>query len=249
MPQASRKNAASPVLDLIASTSLGANPRLVFFYAAATIAAFSAVAYELLLASYATFLLGATVFQYSLVISLMMASMGFGALLTGKLEERALVTFFAVELGLALIAIVALPILYTAFAWEISPRFFILLFVLAIGTAIGMEIPLLNFLNKSKDSLPKILFFDYLGGFVGGIAFPLWLLPHLGFFRLAAALGTLNAVLAACLLWLFWDKFKSHRVWWTAAVAGVLVLSLAFLVGAESFRHYLELRHFQIKPL
>lgn len=222
-------------------------PQIFFLYVAAAIAAFTAVAYELLLASYATFLLGASVFQYSLVISFMMASMGLGALLTSKMKTNALQTFFLVEIGLAFTAAVALPLLYYAFAHDLSPRLLLMFFVLIIGLSIGMEIPLLSHISGSEKGLPRILFFDYLGGFAGGMAFPLWLLPKLGFFRVAAVLGTLNSVLAILMLWIFASELRAHRKWWVALVVVTFVLALTFLLFADPLRHLMELKLFEIR--
>ena len=59
-----------------------------YLYFCAGLVAFTCVAYELLLGSYATFLMGASIFQYSLVISLMMLNMGIGAFVTKRLEKN-----------------------------------------------------------------------------------------------------------------------------------------------------------------
>lgn len=165
-----------------------------FVFFLAFIASFSAIAYELILASYATFLFGATIFQYSLVISLMMASMGIGSYFS-KFLDSDLNNFIVLELVLSLVAILAIPTLYSAFATQWTPKGVLVFFVLCIGFLIGLEIPLLNKFSSGK-SLNQILFSDYLGGFIGGILYPLWFLPYFGFFKTAAILGSLNAALA-----------------------------------------------------
>jgi spermidine synthase len=210
-------------------------------YAAAALAAFSAVAYELLLASYATFLMGATLFQYSIVISLMMASMGVGALLTHNLSQgQACRVFFWIEIALAVLASIAIPLLYTLFALEWAPQVAVISLVLAMGVALGMEVPLLGVLLPGDKGLTRILFFDYLGGFAGGVLFPIYLLPQLGFFRLAAALAVLNA----CIALGFAITLGFRRLAPFAYVAMALGVSALFF--AESLRRWLEVYFFSI---
>lgn len=205
-------------------------------YVLAFIASFSAIAYELILASYATFLFGATIFQYSLVISLMMASMGLGSYLS-KYTQSHLSNFIFLELSLSLVAVLAIPLLYSVFATAFFPKLLLLFFVACIGTFIGLEIPLLN-KYLSGQSLNQILFSDYLGGFIGGIIYPIWLLPAFGFFRTAAILGTLNA--GAALLCAVQLKKK-------IGLCGIIVfLNLVYLFYSESLRVFLE-HHFFIQ--
>ncbi len=202
----------------------------------AFIASFSAIAYELILASYATFLFGATIFQYSLVISLMMASMGMGSYLSKYLNNR-LENFIALELTLSFVAILAIPLLYSTFALEMHPKWVLLFFVFCVGVLIGLEIPLLN-KYLSGLSLNQILFSDYLGGFIGGILYPVWLLPQFGFFRTAAILGLLNA--SAALICAIQIKNK------VSMCAVFVLLNLVYLSFSEHLRISLE-NYFFIK--
>lgn len=221
------------------------NRSIVILYTSASIAAFSAVAYELLLASYATFLLGATIFQYSLVISLMMMSMGIGALLAQKSRHRPILWFVLIELALAWIAGLAVPSLYFIFATQAGTRIALLFFVIAIGLAIGMEIPLLNEIQDSKMGVSRILFFDYLGGFAGGIAFPIFLLPHLGFFRVAALLSVLNALVAALFFFHFRTKLKRNAIY-LFPILLTFLCATSYLYFAEEIRRHMEFSLFGI---
>lgn len=219
-----------------------------FIYLAAFVAAFSAVAYELVLASYATFLLGATIFQYSFILSLMMASMGTGALLTHRIKFPVRETFLAVELLLSLIAAAALPILYYVFAADLPAHFFMGSFVVVMGAMIGMEIPLLNQITQSDtNGLSRILFFDYLGGFLGGLVFPVFLVQRLGLFRVSALLAVLNAVVAVVLLFPFRKSLERFPLW-AGACAVMLVFSIFYFVEADHLRQVMELKLYSIKP-
>lgn len=217
-------------------------------YSAAGVAAFSAIAFELLLASYATFLLGATIFQYSLVISFMMASMGVGSLLVQLQKTKIYKVFLTVEIILAVLALVGVPALYYIFATQAGTRLVLLFFVGLTGLGIGMEIPLLNSLLPPAQ-VSRILFFDYFGGFVGGILFPLLLLPYLGFFRISGVLSLLSAGVGL----LFFLQYKSHyrksRGLFLALLMGTFVAAAVFTYFAEDLRHFMELKLFGIHQI
>ncbi len=238
MPAVARKAAGNAFPSVRSKRALRA---LVAFAAGA--AAFSSVAYELLLASYATFLLGASVFQYSLVFSLMMASMGVGALCAGRFRHRAREAILTIEVGLALCACAAVPLLYTFFALGGPAQWALIVFVAAIGFGLGMEVPLLNQLERDNRWLNDILFYDYVGGFVGGLLFPLWLLPQLGFFRLAAVLGCLNAAIAFGFVLALRPP---RRAFWLACAGFALKTAIGSLLFAESIRAWMEQTYFGI---
>lgn len=218
------------------------SPRLA--RAAALTAAFSAIAYELLLASYATFLLGASIFQYSLVFSLMMASMGAGAWAAERLRTPVARTLIALELAIAVLALVAVPTLYFVFAAQGPAQLLLFAFVLLMGAGLGMEVPLLNRLEKDGGWLNDILFSDYLGGFAGGMLFPFFLFPHLGFFRLAGVLAAVNAGVA--LLFAARARPRSVPAWLGATV--VLVVCLGYCLASEKIRVAMETSLFGIAP-
>lgn len=209
-------------------------------YVAAGISAFSGIAYELLLATYATFLMGASIFQYSLVLSLMMASMGLGSLLADKVGRNPIAAFLGTEAVIALVAVVALPVLYYGYARGFFPRFLLCTFVLLMGGAIGMEIPLLNRIATHGDRLPRILFFDYLGGFLGGLVFPLVFVPRMSLMQIAGVLAAINAVVA-CLFAVGYRKaLQRHAPLWIGVGVALVVVSVAFCVYAEPLRLSME---------
>jgi len=209
---------------------------------AALTAAFSSVAYELLLASYATFLMGATIFQYTLVFSLMMASMGAGALAAEKIRRDPWTVLIGLEIAIALAAIAAVPTLYWVFAWGGPAQPLLFFFVVVMGAGLGMEVPLLNRVEKQQRWLTQILFYDYLGGFAGGLAFPFFFLPYLGFFRLAALLALVNALVALGLAWK--APRRSRAALWLSAA--VVLLALIYAAGSEALRVAMESQLFGV---
>ncbi|MER5960986.1 spermidine synthase [Streptomyces sp. NPDC002057] len=99
--------------------------------------------YELELVALASYLIGDSVTQASVVLSVMVFAMGVGSLLAKRLRCRAAVGFGLVEAGLALIGGCSAMVLYASFAWLGESRYVVVAFSLAIGVLIGAEIPLL----------------------------------------------------------------------------------------------------------
>ncbi|MFJ7063992.1 spermidine synthase [Streptomyces sp. NPDC101115] len=108
--------------------------------------------YELELVALASYLIGDSVTQASVVLSVMVFAMGIGSLLAKRLRCRAAVAFGLVEGGLALIGGCSAMVLYAAFAWLGESRYVLVAFSLAIGVLIGAEIPLLMSLIQRAES-------------------------------------------------------------------------------------------------
>ncbi|MGW7417542.1 spermidine synthase [Streptomyces sp. NPDC054863] len=99
--------------------------------------------YELELVALATYLIGDSVTQASVVLSTMVFAMGVGSLLAKRLRCRAAVGFGLLEAGLAAVGGSSALVLYASFAWFGGARYVLVGFSLAIGILIGAEIPLL----------------------------------------------------------------------------------------------------------
>ncbi|MFD7323238.1 spermidine synthase [Streptomyces sp. NPDC059875] len=108
--------------------------------------------YELELVALASYLIGDSVTQASVVLSVMVFAMGVGSLLAKRLRCRAAVGFGLVEGGLALIGGCSALVMYAAFAWLGEARYVLVGFSLAIGVLIGAEIPLLMSLIQRAES-------------------------------------------------------------------------------------------------
>ncbi|MGW1379594.1 polyamine aminopropyltransferase [Streptomyces sp. NPDC002446] len=188
--------------------------------------------YELELVALATYLVGDSVTQASVVLSVMVFAMGVGALLAKRLRCRAAVGFGAVEAGLALVGGCSAMALYAFFAWFGQSRSALVGFSLAIGVLIGAEVPLLMTLiqrvrrQDAGGAVADLFAADYVGALVGGLAFPFLLLPALGQLTGALVTGAVNAVAGSALvLWLF-RRDLTARARWTLLVVNVLVLAL-----------------------
>ncbi|MER5727487.1 polyamine aminopropyltransferase [Streptomyces sp. NPDC002138] len=186
--------------------------------------------YELELLALGSYLIGDSVTQASVVLSLMVFAMGVGSLLAKRLRRRPAFGFGAVEALLALVGGLSAIALYASFAWFGESRPALVAFSLAIGVLIGAEIPLLMTLiqrvrrQDAGGAVADLFAADYVGALVGGLAFPFLLLPSLGQLTGAMLTGTVNAVAGGALvLWLF-RRDLSRRGRWLLLVANVSVL-------------------------
>lgn len=166
--------------------------------------------YELVAGALASYLLGDTVTQFSLVIGIYLTAMGAGAWLSKFIERGVARRFVEIEIAVAFLGGFSAPILSFAF---LSPRWFHPVFyglVFGIGTLVGVEIPLmLRLLRRSvafKDLVAQVLTFDYLGALAASLLFPLVFVPNLGLFRTSLLFGLLNVVVAFTSIRLFRDE-------------------------------------------
>ncbi|ULJ63301.1 polyamine aminopropyltransferase [Wielerella bovis] len=171
------------------------------------------LAYELIIAALASYLLGDSIFQYSFTIGLYLFSMGIGAHLTRYIsDEHALTRFIEIELLVGLLGGVSALFLFVAFGFALAPfRTLLYALVFIVGTIVGMEIPLvMRVLNNQdadfKEIVSRVLTFDYLGALAVSLLFPLILAPKLGMARSALLFGLLNAAVA----WLTARVFRQH---------------------------------------
>lgn len=173
---------------------------LVLLYLNVLVIATCGLVYELLAGTLASYLLGDTVTQFSLVIGLYLSAMGVGAWLSGFVTRGVARCFIEVELGVALLGGLSAPLLFLVFAWDgvFQPTLYGL--VGAIGTLVGLELPLLMRLLREQldfnDLVSRVLTFDYLGALAASLLFPMFLVPRLGLVRTSLLCGLVNAAVA-----------------------------------------------------
>ncbi|MFF9762465.1 MULTISPECIES: polyamine aminopropyltransferase [Streptomyces] len=162
--------------------------------------------YELELVALAAYLMGDSVAQTSVVLSVMVFAMGIGSLAAKRLRRHAAAGFGAVEAALALVGGCSAMALYAVFAWAGGPRALLVAFSLATGLLIGAEVPLLMELiqrirrQDAGGAVADLSAADYVGALVGGLAFPFLLLPLLGQLTGALITGAVNAVVGGALV-------------------------------------------------
>ena len=185
--------------------------------------------YELLAGTISAYLTGSAVFQFSLVVGIFMAAMGFGAYLSRFIEEDLFDAFISVELGAGVVGGFSALILYLAFIY--LNHYALVLYGVCgmVGTFIGMEIPLVLRLLEDELSLKlnvsAVLGLDYVGALTASIAFPIVLLPYLGQMATAFMFGLLNVSVAILCAWVFRDRLTTPKMTFLkSGTAGVLLL-------------------------
>ncbi|MBX7084317.1 MAG: polyamine aminopropyltransferase [Nannocystaceae bacterium] len=196
--------------------------------------------YELVSATMASYLLGDSVTQWSLVIGVYLSAMGLGSYLSRGIERDLHGRFVAIQLGIAWVGGFSATLLFLGFAQLSTVRPLLFGLLTLVGTLVGLEIPLLlRILERGavlKDVVARVLAFDYVGSLAASLLFPLVLLPRLGLVRTAMALGLVNAVVALWFLRSFADDISAHgrrtaAAWLTAAA---LACGLVFAPAVEA---------------
>lgn len=194
--------------------------------------------YELELVALSSYLAGDSVTQASVVLSVMVFSMGVGSLLAKRLRFHAAVGFGLIEALLALVGGGSAMALYAAFAWLGASSTALVVFSVVIGILIGAEMPLLMTLiqrireQEAGRAVADLFAADYVGALAGGLAFPFLLLPFLGQLTGALLTGVVNAVAGGIVvLWLFRHDLSRRGRWGLLAVNAAVV---ALLVTAAA---------------
>jgi spermidine synthase len=194
--------------------------------------------YELLAGTLASYVLGDSVTQFSLIIGLYLTALGVGAWLSRFVGERLARSFIEVELGVAILGGISAPVLFLSFA-RLS-YFPVVLYglVLAIGVLVGLELPLLMRIIKDqldfKELVSRVLTFDYVGALAASLLFPLFLVPRLGLVRTSLLFGMLNAGIGLWGTWLLRPLLSRGVLGLRIRAAAVLVLLGAGLLKADA---------------
>jgi len=201
--------------------------------------------YELLIAQTLSLLAGNMVVWYSLTVGGYLAAMGLGAVAvdTGA-ARRGWNTLFVVELlltivgGLAVLLIQLAHSLYLVLSAGPStgnalPFFAVALaMILLVGVLSGVELPLLIRLGNDACGDGKVtnrvLGWDYIGALLGGLLFPLALLPFLDLAVIGFGTALVNVSVGAYVLYRFVPRERRFRrkTAFALALGGMLVFGI-----------------------
>ncbi len=189
------------------------------------------LAYELIAAALASYLMGDSILQFSSIIGCYLFAMGIGSHFSKYVkEERTLDTFIEVELLVGLIGGLSATLLFVVFAWASAPfRSVLYALVFITGILVGMEVPLvMRVLNQRKTSfneiVSRVLTFDYMGALAVSLVFPLILAPHLGLARSAILFGIINVGIALLTIHIFRQQLASPSIQLMRAGIALIVL-------------------------
>ena len=126
--------------------------------------AISGLVYELLEGTLSSYLLGDSVYHFSLVIGLFVSSMGVGAWLSRFIDKNLEEVFIKLQLSISLLGGFSTFILFYAFAYIKNYDSFLYLITISLGSMLGLEIPLIiRILKKSfslKSNISKVFTVD-----------------------------------------------------------------------------------------
>jgi len=199
------------------------------------VVALCGIVYELIIATVSSYLLGNSVYQFSLTIGFFMFAMGVGSQISKYFNDQYIRNFIYIEIAIALIGGICSMLLFMAFPFaRVLYELIMYSLILTIGALVGMEIPILTTLLAKKesiqDSIANVMSLDYLGALIGSVAFPLLLLPSLGLVPASFAIGLINIFVAIVNIVVFKNRLKNYKT--------ILYLSLSVLLLLIIFIFY-----------
>ncbi len=208
------------------------------------VVALCGIAYQLIISTVSSYLLGNSVYQFSLTIGFFMFSMGVGSYLSKLLGDNLIQNFISIEIAISLVGGVCSLLLLMAFPMVralYDATMYSLIFI--IGALVGMEIPILvGILSKklsTRDSIANVMSLDYIGALIGSVAFPLLLLPQLGLIRSSFAIGLINILTALTNIYFFRKYLTSPKLLTNIALA-ILALLVIFTIYGTRLTSFAE---------
>lgn len=207
---------------------------------------------EYVLSTLATYLSGNAIFQWTIVMSLMLFAMGLGSRLSKVFKDKLLDTFILIEFSLSLLCASSAVIGYGLAAYTSHINIIIYFMALVIGALIGLEIPLVTRLNQSyedlRSNIAAVMEKDYYGALLGGLFFAFFALPYLGLTYTPIVLGAINFLVAALLLWFLFRLVSRKKIVIAAFVFSCLYLS-CLVILADPIIMYGEQRQYRDKVI
>ncbi|MEN8137720.1 MAG: polyamine aminopropyltransferase [Bacteroidota bacterium] len=192
----------------------------------------SGIVAEYVLSTLASYFLGNSIVQWTMILSTMLFSMGLGSRLSKSLKSHLVEKLIVVEFSLSILTSLAALSVYTVSAFTEYTGLFIYLMSISIGTLIGLEIPLVTRINEQYEPLrvniASVMEWDYFGSLIGGIFFAFVGLPLLGISYTPFILGVTNFIVA---IWLFYKMNQNIKLHKKAIlqIFGVMVSLILFL--------------------
>ena len=191
----------------------------------------SGIVAEYVLATMASYFLGDSVFQWTIILSLMLFSMGLGSRLSKRFETRLVETYITLELTLSLVTAFSVLLIYTIMPYTMSIDVIIYGLSIVVGLLIGMEIPLVTRINEEyeelKTNISGMMENDYYGSLVGGLFFAFIGIRFLGLTYTPFVVGGINLLVALILFTGFRNLIARKRRLTIFASSAVVL----FLVG------------------
>ena len=187
------------------------------------------IIYEVLISSVSSYLVGDSIKQFSITIGLYMSSMGLGSYLSKYIKRTLFNWFIFVEISIGFLGGMSSLVLFLSNIYIVSYELIMYIQIIVIGTLVGLEIPLLTRIverdnQNLRTTISNIFTFDYLGGLIGSIAFPLLLLPKMGYFTTSFLTGALNILVSIVIIYSHEDHIKKAYIFKIVSLAAFLLM-------------------------
>jgi spermidine synthase len=187
--------------------------------------------YELVAGTLASYLLGDSITQFSIVIGVFLSAMGVGSWASRFLKNNLVAWFVGVEVAVGLVGGLTPLLGFAAFAHTEAFLPVTGSAVVIVGALVGIEIPLviriLEEVRGLRVTVANVMGVDYLGALAASLLFPFLLLPQLGVVRAGLVMGLLNLAVAAIL----WRHLAAHTGAWRRPLLAALLLGALALTG------------------
>ncbi|WP_338790585.1 polyamine aminopropyltransferase [Bernardetia sp. MNP-M8] len=212
----------------------------------------SGIVAEYILSTLATYFLGDSVKQFTLIVSVMLFSMGLGSRLSQFFKKNLIELFIACELILSLLVSFCSLLTYGIASVSEWIGFVIYTLSILIGLLIGFEIPLVTRINENYEELrfniSSVMEKDYYGSLLGGVFFAFIGLPFIGLTYTPFILGIINFLVGVLVLFtlkpLFSGGWQANLKVISLVVLGVIIFGL---VGAKPVVMYGEQKRYKDK--
>lgn len=227
------------------------NSKQVVLLFSAFIIAICGLIYELIAGTLSSYLLGDSIYHFSLVIGIFMSAMGLGAWLSRFVDKHLSSTFIHLQILIGLLGGLSTTFLFFAFAviHNYTPLLFLISTIL--GALLGIEIPLIIRILKDQTSSLKlnvsnVFTADYIGALIAALLFPLVFVPQLGLMRTGIFFGLLNISVALLAWFVFRNELSNKNSLLTKIIITGIILLTGF-VFANKVNTHLESKLYQHK--
>ncbi len=223
-----------------------------FLQTAVFITGCAGIVAEYVLSTLATYLLGNSVFQWTMIMSLMLFAMGIGSRASRYLKDSLFDYFLMAECLLSVLCALSAIVSYSVAAHVTSSSTSIVIYIhsMFIGALIGMEIPLVTRINDNYTSLrvniSSVMEKDYYGALLGGIFFVFIALPYFGLTYTPAVLGSINLIVALMLITGYFNLLKFKKII-VSSVFGALIILVIIFLSAKNVIMYSEQKKYTDK--
>jgi len=227
------------------------NKQMVFIYVAAFITGACSILYELLIAQTISWFMSNSVTWYSLVVGVYIGAMGIGAMIYHLRGNRrnAIDLLYQTEIFLGILGGLSVLLIHAGFIlvqYFITTQYtesfsffffrtgfllFCFLIIIGIGMLTGMEIPLFIRMATQKPAdkniYNRVIGVDCLGACVGGMLFPLLLLPFASLLSISFLVAMTNLLCLLFILFAFRKKVVNFGI--RLSICVVMIIGYFYL--------------------